>query len=114
MPNNHKKSKANSNTEVISQLYVVLMQEIEPDLLPGTVEYLNFIYAGESDEQSKARFERYEKALDLLEERMSYLATKWKEELVKFRDKVLKNAKRRSAEQEDMKIDDISSQIEKV
>jgi hypothetical protein len=82
MPSNHPHTEAQAQQEqALLELYNALMKQVEPDLLTDTIDALDFMYAGETEEERAARMDRYAKAIVLVEERMKFLMGKWEEHM---------------------------------
>lgn len=55
------------NDELATQLYDMLMRNIEPDLLSYNIPKLDEYYASESEEEHEERMKRYEQAYEEFE-----------------------------------------------
>jgi hypothetical protein len=54
-------------------VYILLMQEIEPELLPDVMDTLDEKYAGETEEQRKNRINHYVECFDVFLDRFDIL-----------------------------------------
>lgn len=79
-------------------LYNIIMAQIEPELVIGTVETLKEQYKNESEADQKKRFKRYERAFEQYKIEKQLYLERAQEEVAYF----LKN-KRFQAEQESLK-----------
>lgn len=92
----------------------MLMEQIEPDLTSVRVEALDFVYAGESEEQHAARMARYEKAFALLDERVKTLFGAWQKEIQDYKRAFIQK-KIAPSQAEDAKVmSDISTSIDSI
>lgn len=94
------------------QIYILLMHDIEPDLLPGRMETLAAKYAGESPTEREARMERYNAALAAVEEKFHQLNRTWHAQVQDFLRGVRKKAEIDSAADDVQTQADIISQID--
>lgn len=96
MPSNTQPNTAQTGAmtkEEMQKLFDALMEQIEPELMSTNSHDMDFVYAGETEEEHQVRMQRYEKAFALLEERLKKVIGTWGQELQDYRRTVLKNAK---------------------
>jgi hypothetical protein len=73
----------------LEELYDALMYEVEPELTFDAMQYVNDWYLGETLEEKSVRMARYERAFEIVEERMKKLMTSWEDELISVKNKIL-------------------------
>jgi hypothetical protein len=95
----------------VEQLYDLLMEQIEPDLMLETIPLLDYLYLEETPEQWKIRAERYEKAFATFEMNMEKLLGAWNKNLVAFKDDAMNKLKKQSERQESDEISTIDRSI---
>jgi len=98
-------------------LYDELMQHIEPDLLTDQIAHADEKYAGESDEDRAARYERYtiafmafEDALVGFEERLRDDVTMWRMEMEAYVRAVNANEEQAKMQSIEQALDDTAPQ----
>ena len=73
----------------LEELYDALMFEVEPELTLDAMQYVNDWHFGETLDEKTVRMARYERAFEIVEERMKKLMCAWEYELVSVKNKIL-------------------------
>lgn len=92
-------------------IYDTIMGEIEPDLVSGMAEKLDEKYAGESEEDTKIRMERYAKAFVEYEKRYTEYKEQKDAEVRAFSRDTMRATEGNSAKKEETKLADLETQI---
>jgi len=69
----------------VTDLYDMLMYDIEPELMTESLPELDALYAGETPEEHKERMQRYADSLDSFNDRFTLLMDAWKIEIGIFK-----------------------------
>jgi hypothetical protein len=96
----------------VEDLYNVLMSEVEPDLTTDMIDLLDEMYAGESQEQKRARAERYAAALTIVYARLTSLLKLWKDCAMRAKTTFMTEIKKTHAKRDDSAMKDISDSID--
>lgn len=92
-----------------TQLYDLLMKDIEPDLLSDVIPLLQQKYAEESTEEKTSRAMRYQQAFALYEERLAEYKTAWDQQLHRYKRLAVSHLEARSRQKEDAVLEQIDS-----
>lgn len=77
----------------MEEVYNLLMQQIEPELMTDMLPKLESLYPNETPQEWKQRQERYKKAFAVYEERFMQIMHQWKQDIVAARDALVSASK---------------------
>ena len=97
----------------MEEVYDALMQEVEPELTIDSMQYHEEWFVDEAPEETAVRHARYEKAFDVVEDRLSQVVSVWKNDLQKFRTKVMKKKEGKSRDDDSAGMMDLEDSIKR-
>ena len=84
----------------LTDVYDLIMLEIEPELATGIMPYLDQIHESETEEERKERMERYEKAFEECGKRFEKLSVEWKDRIQTLK-RAIRGVEQEEAEEEE-------------
>lgn len=110
----NKHTAAVAEPEVLSPqwIYDVLMEVIEPDLTSANIKTADEKYAGETEDDKVARYERYQLAFDILDECLEDLKVDTALDTMMLKDMMNSLAAGRNAEEENTAIKNLEDKLD--
>lgn len=96
------------------EVYDVIMRKIEPDLVTATIPLLPEKYKGESEEDRKARFRRYDEAFKEYEKQFNEWIENIKKKYEEARKKMRVIAEKKTQEKEAVALEALESSFDSV
>ncbi len=93
------------------ELYDTIMQTIEPELLMANLPHIDEPYANETDDQHKARYQRYSAAYDTYDVRFAEWISYMKQQLNTYRRTVMSAVEAELKQQESDELSSLESAI---